>query len=87
MTEERELKIPFQEASRISVECDNAQCRAELTIDLSLWPEWKTSDLSCAACGKEQVIDLNRILKELISVRRTVAKAKVFFRIRLTNSN
>jgi hypothetical protein len=34
MTEERELKIPFQEVSRISIECANPKCKAELTIDL-----------------------------------------------------
>jgi hypothetical protein len=84
MTEVKELKIPFQEISRISIECGNPQCKAELTIDVAPWKDWRGSDLVCVACGTTLGNHLNGLIKDLISARKTVADAKVFFRVRLS---
>ena len=53
MTEETELKIPYNDLTRLSIECPT--CQAEISIDLKqdrhMKMDWDNNDrFSCAVC-------------------------------------
>ncbi len=82
MTEERELKIPFEEASKISIEC---KCSAELTVDVrkNKDRDWSKLELSCMICGADFKTEILHLLKRLSEAQQKYddSKTKVFFRI------
>ena len=84
MTEERELKIPFEEANKISIEC---KCGAELTVDVRKRTEWANLELKCVVCETDFKTEIKHLLKRLSEAQksRDEAKTKVFFRIRRTD--
>jgi uncharacterized paraquat-inducible protein A len=48
MTEERELKIPIEEANKISIQC---RCGAELVVDTLKYTQWTVEQLRCSICS------------------------------------
>lgn len=51
MTEIRELRIPYDDLTRVVIDCS---CGTELSIDLprALEQDWETKGLLCVVCGK-----------------------------------
>jgi len=86
MTEEKELKIPFEEANRISIEC---KFGAESIIDIRNTRQWPSDVLRCTACATSfdsKLASLLRHLSEAQTCSDTLGKAEthVFLRIRVS---
>jgi hypothetical protein len=87
MTEEHELKIPYQDLVRVSIEC--RKCKAEIVIDLRhefyLNTDWSNkADFICPVCEekfhKSLRLALNKF-KELFA-HLDASEHSVFFRIK-----
>jgi hypothetical protein len=81
MTEQRELQIPFREASRISIEC---KCGAELTIDVRKPPpDWDKVLLQCTVCQTAFDSAVLAAMKNLTNAHAHVddSKTKVMLRV------
>ena len=88
MTEEKELRISYDEVTKMSLEC---KCGAEVTFDLNQdkykdpkW-DWPGRGLKCSVCGntfdsrtKSGLLAFCQWLTEV-----ETSQEKVFFRIRL----
>ncbi len=87
MTEETELKIPYDDLTRLSIECPT--CHAEISIDLKqdrhLKMDWDNNvHFACAVCKELFEKDLRFALTSFRSMYNYLQSAKlsVFFRIK-----
>lgn len=87
MTEEKELRLSYDEVTRVSLEC---KCGAEITFDLNQTKykdpryEWLSKRLECSMCGNlfdsATKLGLQALARWLAEIE--TSKEKVFFRIR-----
>ncbi len=89
MTEERELRIKFDDAIWVSVACGGKtrkgeNCGAELTVNLAKQEPGEWAGKQCAICGTSYGEELINGLKSLSSASISIqnSKAKVFFKVR-----
>jgi hypothetical protein len=88
MVAETELRIPFEDATKVSIEC--GKCDTEIVVDFGKHEgtEWESINLECVVCNTKFGDDVRNTLRFLSFANRTVkdSKRKVSFRVRVTNS-
>ena len=88
MTEENELKIPFQDLTRISIECKT--CHAEIIIDIATERhrkiDWEEVGFACPACSSRPDSQVRTALKSFVNWYDCLIESKetVSLRIRIS---
>ena len=92
MTEQLELKIPHDEVTRISIQC---QCGTETIVDISkeidkdFYAKWETKNFRCGLCSAPFDSNIKMGIADLISWYQRICAVNdsrkfVFFQIRKT---
>ena len=85
MAEEKELRVPIVEVSRVAVEC---KCGAEVTLDLSkpdhLTINWRDTAFECPICHYKFDNNLKNAFSDLSDcfVAAQESGEKIFFRLK-----
>jgi len=85
MTEQREMRIPYDDLTRISIECP---CGTEITIDMlkHLEEEWENKGMRCPLCGatpdSQIKSGLSHLANWLSCINESGKGGSIFFRVK-----